>query len=427
MSDFQVDDVIDDEHSLFSSLKNPKFRKLWLIGIVDSMGDQIFPYCAIAIVLSGGSGVLEVSAIMSFRVIAFFLLAPIGGVWADRLPRIRIMQVCAFLRIPLCFGIFISTAQGEYQTLYLMVFLMGAAEAFSRPAGGAIVPSLISYSLIPSANTLRAISGRLMSVGGPGIAALVIATSGARTGFLICAIVFTFTFMALFTVVEERYEKQARQSFLFELRAGWVEIRKRKWIFAMIMGLSLQTSILFGAEMVLLPVITNRVFETQSFYPMAISALSAGAIISAFLSTKIKVQKKGKWAFISWSFLVILPIALVFPVSKPFVLICYFIGGLATQPMGIFWATALQRAFPDELRGRVMSLESTMSSALAPIGMMAAGPLSKLLGEKVYLISSAIIFLTLVCLTMRVKGVNTLSDVDLHPANLHLEEGNSGR
>ena len=105
-----------------------------------------------------------------------------------------------------------------------------------------------------------------------------------------------------------------------------------------------------------------------------------------------------------------LPLSLVHPFSPIFILICYFFGGVATQPMGIFWATALQRSIPDALRGRVMSLEATISSALAPVGMMLAGPLSQLMGESTYLIASSILFLLLVCVTLRVKGVVYLAD-----------------
>ena len=63
--------------------------------------------------------------------------------------------------------------------------------------------------------------------------------------------------------------------------------------------------------------------------------------------------------------------------------------------MGIFWQTALQRSAPEQSRARVMSFESMLSKALMPIGVGLAGPLSQLLGEKMYLSICALVFLLL--------------------------------
>ena len=378
--------------------------------MIGSIGDQIFPICATVLILKNGSGALAISAIMSFRVGAFLLLAPIGGVWADRLPRIRVMQVSAFLRAFFCLGIFLSTTHGNMKLIYPLVFLMGAAEAFSGPAAVAVVASLVKESLILPANALHAMSGRLTSIIGPGLAAPVIALVGARNGFLVTAGTFFFTFFGLFGIKDASTPTSERLPFFSELRIGWLEIKRRTWMFSVIVGLSLQTSILFGAEMVLLPVITNRQFNSSSVYPFAIASLSAGSLISAYLATKWNVERKGLVAFLSWSALIILPLVLIFPISEEFVIVCYFIGGIATQPMGVFWATAIQQTIADDKRGRVTSLEATVTRALMPIGMMVAGPLSEAMGERRYLTSTILVFLTSIAFTSRTKGVSNFSD-----------------
>lgn len=399
-----------EQPSIFHALKVRSFRRIWTVGMIGSIGDQVFPICATVLILKHGSGALAIAAVMSSRVVAFLLLAPIGGVWADRLPRIRVMQASALLRSLLCLGVFLSATLGNVNFIYLLVFLMGAAEAFSGPAAVAVVASLVKDSLILSANALRAMSARLTSIVGPGLAAPIILLIGARNGFLVTAGTFIFTFFGLFGIKDAPARMAERTPFFSELKIGWLEIKRRKWIYSVIVGLSLQTSILFGAEMVLLPVITNRVFGSSSVYPFAIASLSIGSLISAYLATKWKVERKGLVAFVSWSALIVLPLALIFPLSKEFVIICYFIGGLATQPMGVFWATALQQTISDDKRGRVTSLEATVTSALIPIGMMSAGPLSQYLGEKRYLTMTILIFLISILVTLRSKGVTRFSE-----------------
>lgn len=399
-----------EKPSIFSALKVRNFRRVWTVGLVGGMGDQIFPICATVLVLKNGSGVLAISAIMSCRVIAFLLLAPIGGVWADRLPRIRVMQASAFFRGLLCVAVFVSTSLGHVSLIYLLVFLMGAAEAFSGPAAIAVIASLVKDTSILSANALRAMSARFTSIIGPGLAAPIILLVGAKNGFLVTAGTFLFTFFGLFGIRNAPATNIERMPFFSELKIGWLEIKRRPWMYRVIVGLSLQTSILFGAEIVLLPVITNREFGSTSVYPYAIASLSAGSLIGAYLATKWKVENRGLVAFVSWSALIILPLALIFPFSEGFVIVCYFIGGIATQPMGVFWVTAIQRTISSDKRGRVTSLEATVTSALMPIGMMAAGPLSEAVGEKRYLSATILIFLISIVITLRTKGVFKFSD-----------------
>ena len=130
-------------------------------------------------------------------------------------------------------------------------------------------------------------------------------------------------------------------------------------------------------------------------FPLAIMSLSLGSLMSAVFAARLRAKQPGLIAFASWSFLVFLIIALIFPISPAFLIICYFVGGLATEPMGIFWQTALQRSAPEQSRARVMSFESMLSKALMPIGVGLAGPLSQLLGEEIYLSICALVFLLL--------------------------------
>ena len=77
--------------------------------------------------------------------------------------------------------------------------------------------------------------------------------------------------------------------------------------------------------------------------------------------------------------------------------------------MGIFWQTALQKNAPEQSRARVMSFESMLSSALMPIGVGLAGPLSHLLGEKIYLSICALVFLLLGVFALLIPRVRAFS------------------
>ncbi|MEI6407228.1 MAG: MFS transporter [Actinomycetes bacterium] len=401
-------------HQIFKPLQEPTFRRLWILSLVSSLGDQIFPICATVVVLHSGSGAMAISFIMSIRVIAFLLFAPIGGVWADRLPRVKVMISSSFFRSALCVGVYFSSAHVNLQFLGLLVFLMGVAEAFSGPASGAVIPSLVKDSDLQSANALRAMSGRVSSIAGPGIAAALIALVGSRQGFLLTALGFLISGLGLLRVPDAEslnHPGPEIEGFIEQAKAGYYYIRNCQWLFVTMIALALQTSILFGAEMVLLPVITARQFESTSVYPMAIASLSIGSMLSAFFASKIESHKKGLISFLSWTVLVILPLALIFPISKIFVICCYFVGGVATQPMGVFYGTALQRQVPTELRARVMSLDAMITGSLIPGGMMLAGPASEYFGEKNYLAGTALTFLIISVIVLRIPSVKSFGEV----------------
>jgi MFS family permease len=394
---------------LLSPLLNLKFRRLWISGLFSSLSGQIFPICATLLLLKGDKPALAISLLLSSQVVAYLIFAPFGGLLADRFSRMRLVRIGLFLRVLLATQLLFGPTP-EVSRLTITVFLMGMIDAGTSGAGGALLPDLIDQSGLQAANALRAVTGRVASISGPGIAIFLVSTTSATVGFSVTAVGMVLALIALAGIKVERTQKYERSNFLNELLAGFYFVRKTRWILAVMITLALQTSILFGAEMVLLPIISTREFDNAKIYPFAIMSLSLGSLLTAAFAAKFRAKKPGLISFVSWFFLVFLIIALIFPISPAFLISCYFIGGLATEPMGIFWQTAIQKAAPDHSRARVLSFESMLSNALMPIGVGLAGPMSHLLGEKIYLTICALIFLFIGSIALLIPGVALFSD-----------------
>jgi len=399
----------EEIHSLLSPLRNLSFRRLWISSLFSSLSGQIFPICATLLLLKGDKPALAISLLLSSQIIAYLIFAPVGGLLADRISRMKLVRMSLFLRflaaVQLLFG-----PTPEVSRLTITVFIMGMIDAGSSGAGGALLPDIIEVKGLQAANALRAVTGRVASISGPGLAIFLVSTTSAKVGFTVTAVGMLLALLALIKVKVPAGKSFARENFRTEILAGFTFVKETKWMMTVMVVLALQTSILFGAEMVLLPIISTREFETARIYPFAIMALSLGSLISAAFAAKFHSKQPGLIAFISWSFLVFLIIALIFPISPTFLITCYFLGGLATEPMGIFWQTALQKNAPEQSRARVMSFESMLSSALMPIGVGLAGPLSHLFGEKFYLSICACIFLALGAFGLIFPGVRTFSN-----------------
>jgi MFS family permease len=395
--------------NLLTPLRNPKFRRLWISGLFSSLSSQIFPICATLLLLKGDKPALAISLLLSSQVVAYLIFAPFGGLLADRFSRMRLVRVGLFLRVLLAAQLLIGSTP-EVTRLTITVFLMGMIDAGTSGAGGALLPDLIDEAGLQAANALRAVTGRVASISGPGVAIFLVSTTSATVGFSVTAIGMLLALLSLARVTVERTQTYERSNFLNELLAGFYFVRKTRWILIVMITLALQTSILFGAEMVLLPIISTREFDSAKIFPFAIMSLSLGSLLTAAFAAKFRSKRPGLISFVSWFFLVFLILALIFPISPAFLICCYFIGGMATEPMGVFWQTAIQKAAPDQSRARVLSFESMLSNALMPIGVGLAGPMSHLLGEKIYLTICAVIFVLIGVIALMIPGVATFSN-----------------
>ena len=398
----------EEIQSLLTPLRNLRFRQLWISSLFSSLSGQIFPICATLLLLKGDKPALAISLLLSSQVVAYLIFAPIGGLLADRISRMRLVRISLFLRFLVALQLLIGPTP-EVTRLTATVFIMGMIDAGSSGASGALLPDIIEARGLQAANALRAVTQRVASISGPGIAIFLVSTTSAKVGFSFTAAGMLFALIALMRLKVPGSKSYEREKFRTGILAGYKFVKQTKWMMTVMVILALQTSILFGAEMVLLPIISTREFETARIFPFAIMALSLGSLISAAFAAKFRAKKPGLVAFLSWSFLVFLIIALIFPISPAFLIVCYFLGGLATEPMGIFWQTALQSNAPEQSRARVMSFESMLSRALMPIGVGLAGPLSHLLGEKVYLAICALVFLTLSGFALLIPNVRSFS------------------
>ena len=84
------------------------------------------------------------------------------------------------------------------------------------------------------------------------------------------------------------------------------------------------------------------------------------------------------------------------------------IAGISIGPWEAYWSSSIQREIPQELQGRVFSVDYMGSLGLMPIGMALVGPITQVFGEREFLIT-AVVFHLIVCgLVLLVPGVKDL-------------------
>ncbi len=135
-----------------AALREPEFRKLFF-GQATSVVGVMFTVVALpfAVLEIGGTatdiGIVEAANLVP---LAVFLL--VGGVWADRLPRQKVMLVADFLRFALqcTTAALLISGVAEVWHLALLQVGMGVCEAFFRPAAMGLTPQVVSERAPPA-------------------------------------------------------------------------------------------------------------------------------------------------------------------------------------------------------------------------------------------------------------------------------------
>ena len=383
------------------------FLRLWVSGLLANVGATAFPIALAVTILDTGGDATSLGLILAARVLSGVLLAPVGGVWADRLPRKYVMIGAdvfrAFLALIL---VFVAAPSIPLFVIAILVFIMGAGDAFGAPAAAAIMPTILPTEKLPAGNVARGIVVKLASIVGPGIGGLSVIAIGGRLTFAVTTIFFAVGAYLLFPIVEPKYVKNVdAPKFLVDLKEGLKTVWSMPWVAAVIAMASIQLMVVLGAEQVLLPIISRREFGTDTVFAASAALFSIGAVFSALLAMRYQAKHPGLVSISVWGILVVATLVLAFPISPTFVMVGYLIAGLSVGPWDAYWVTAIQREIPQELQGRVFSIDHMGSVGLLPLGMALVGPAVNLVGEKELLIGASIFHVVVCIAVLFVPGV----------------------
>jgi MFS family permease len=383
------------------------YRNLWLSNLLVTIGASAFPIALAVTVLNAGGNATTLGLILASRVLSSVLLALVGGVWADRLPRKFVMIGADIYRALLMLGlVFVATPHVPAWALATLVFAMGAGEAFGFPASGAILPSILPPEKLPAGNVLRSVGVRFATIVGPGVGGFSVALIGGRFTFAITATFFFLGTLLLLNIQEKPRESIPFQpSFVTDLHDGLKTVWHTPWVAALIAMSTLQLMVVMASENVLLPIISRREFHTDTVFATAAAMFSLGGAISALIAMRYRARHPGLIAVVIWGFFGIAPLVLAFPSSKAVIIIGYLIAGISIGPWEAYWASAIQTEIPQEMQGRVFSVDYMGSVGLMPLGMALVGPITHAFGERRFLLW-AVVFHLLVCgLVLLVPGV----------------------
>lgn len=359
------------------------FRWLFLSQTISTTGDRIVLVALALLVTEQTGSTSDLGIVVGAHAAALVTFLLLGGVWADRLPRHRIMVSTDLIRGALhtLLAVLIFTGELEIWQLVAIEVLFGAAEAFFRPAYSGLVPQTVPEELIQQANAVNGLTQTLAEFAGPALATGLVLTLGTGAAFVVDAATFLVS-AALLALVRPRPrgEPAARTSLRAELRDGYREVRARPWVWVTIAVFSFHLVVGYAPYVVLGPSVAAQRYGGAPIWGWVAASVGLGTATGALVALRWRPQRPlftGILAAVPFGSLLLLfalgtPLALVLPLA-----VC---AGIGVALFGVWWETALAQRIPPGALSRVASYDWMGSYALLPLGYVAIGVLAEHLG-----------------------------------------------
>jgi MFS family permease len=315
--------------------------------------------------------------------IPVFLLAPIGGIVADRNNRRTILVITQSCMMALAFLLAILTLTHRITVWELIVIaaLLGVVNAFDIPARQAFLVDMVSRTDLVNAIALNSSMFNGARVVGPAIAGIVVAAIGEGWCFFANAVSFLAVIASLLMMKIDRPRHSIEGSPLENVIEGFKFVIQNPPVHALMILLGL-VSFTAMPYAVLMPIFAEDILHGG---PKALGLLmgcsGVGALAGAVtLAMKKSIQGLGRWVAVACTGFGVALIAFSFSRRLWLSAVMLVPAGFCVMVQMASSNTLIQSMVPDKLRGRVMAVYSMMFMGMAPFGALLAGSVAHKIG-----------------------------------------------
>jgi MFS family permease len=320
--------------------------------------------------------------------IPFISIALFAGHVADRYNRKKIILWFDLVFLLGTCGLLLFTyfSKGMISTLgilpiYIVVAISGIARAFIYPSTIALMAQMIPRELYANSSTWNSTTWHIAAITGPAIGGLVYGFFGVKIAYL-SVIFFMLGSILLLSIVKKYIPPlvEEKESLYQRLSSGIKFVFKNQVLFGT-MSLDM-FAVLFGGAVAMLPVFAAEVLNVgpQGLGFLRSAPMAGAVIMSLVIAYRPPMVNAGKYLLIGvtgFGLSIIL-----FALSKNFYLslALLMLSGMFDNISVIIRATTMQLLTPDEMRGRVASVNSIFIGSSNEIGSFESGVAAKLMG-----------------------------------------------
>ena len=317
-----------------------------------------------------------------------------GGILADALPKRRTLIGAQAVAMLLAFALFGLSAAGVVEVWHVLVLalLLGCTNAVDMPTRQAFAVEMVGREDVGNAIALNSALFNMARIVGPAIGGLTIGAFGIPVAFLLNGISFLAVIVAYLMMRDAELHlppTPTRPGSIGEvvehLAEGLAYVRRTGIVLMAILMIAVVATFAMNFTVLLPPLARDVLGLDATGFGFLMSAMGLGSLTAALGiafagRTGPRVIVAG--AFALGVFQIVLGLSRSFPLS----MVAIYLAGFGAIAMAATANTVIQLTVPDRLRGRVMSVYTTVFAGSTPVGGVLVGAVASGFGTPVAIV-----------------------------------------
>jgi MFS family permease len=369
---------------MVSSLRQRNYRLFFFGQLVSVAGTWMQSVAQSFLVLDLTHSGTQLGLTSAARFLPMFLFGPIGGVFADRMDRKRVLYLTQSVSglLAAVFAVTVATHSIRLWIIYLLAIALGFVNVFDNPARQSFISEMVSAEDLPNAVTLNSVAMNMARVFGAALGGVIAAAIGLALCFACNALSFAAVLVSLAAMrtselfPAKRVTRQKRQ-----VRQGLRYVRSTPELLIPLVMIAVIGTLAWEFQ-VTLPLMATKVFHGgAASYGVMASVMGGGAVVGGLISAARSRPRARALclAAVGWGIAILA--AAVAP-SMALELAALVFVGYGSITFNSLAKTTLQLAAKPEMRGRVMALWALAWLGSTPIGGPIVGWVGQAIGAR---------------------------------------------
>jgi len=364
---------------------------------------------------------LSLGIIGLMEIIPAFTMALFAGHIVDQKEKRNLLAMCIAAFSLISLGLYFLSTEAILEgwstdtilySIYALVFFGGFLRSFFGPTIFSLIALIVPKKIYHNAATWSTSTWKTAGVTGALVGGFLISGIGVANTLLLVFILVVLSLIITFQIKKKPIlNTKIGEPIKESLKAGVTFVFQNK---AILGALTLDMiAVLFGGTVAILSVFAQDVLKVGSEgFGILNASISMGSIVTMFITTYIPINRKtGKKLLVS---IFIFGLSIIaFGLSSIFwvSILALFISGAADGISMVIRQTILQLKIPDEMRGRVASVNSMFVGSSNELGAFESGLAAKIIGP----VAAVVFGGTMTLLTVGATAIlnPTLRDLDL--------------
>jgi MFS family permease len=364
--------------------RNVNYRNLWIARVISNLGDWFNLLASAALITQLTGAGTALSYLFLARLLPFFVMSPIAGVFADRYERRAIMIAADILRAITVLGFLLVRSADQIWLIYAVTVAQCVLSSLYTPAHSALISNIVPPEDLVTANALDGFSWSTMFALGALLGGIAASLFGTTVAFLIDSASFILSAVFVLRIHVNRRAGigaggHGSQGGFLQYVQGMSYLRSRPFVLGVALAKA-AGALTWGAVNVMEIPIAQDIFPIMGRGSLTLGLLYCATGLGTGVGPLIVRRWVGRdvggqlWAILGGLLALSVGIlGLGFAPSIGWVLAAGFLRALGSGTVWVFSAAMLQSVVDDDYRGRVFSFEFAILTLAQSISTLWAG------------------------------------------------------